>query len=170
MRGRIWAVATALAGTALVVAPAEGATEMVLKVGNDQFAFVDAGAPGLSVGDSYVYSDTLSRDGRVVGDDGGTCQVTHVAGTTATTNCVLSLRLPEGQITAQALWVRGTSPLRMAITGGTGHYRDAGGELVATDIQTPDETYRITLFNGRHGRRAPGTSTRRGNGSGDRRR
>ncbi|SDM42921.1 allene oxide cyclase barrel-like domain-containing protein [Allokutzneria albata] len=151
MRTRIWVAAIALAGTALAATPAAGVTEMVIKVGNDQFAAVDTGPPGLSVGDSYVYSDTLSRDGRVVGDDGGTCQVTHVTGTTATTNCVLSLRLPEGQITAQALWVRGTTPLRMAITGGTGRYRDASGELVATDIQTPDETYLITLFNGRHG-------------------
>ncbi|MFB9907595.1 allene oxide cyclase barrel-like domain-containing protein [Allokutzneria oryzae] len=145
MRKAVWVGVSVLVGAVVVAAPAAGTTDLTLQVGNDQFATIDVGAPGLSVGDSYVYSDKLSRNGTVVGDDGGTCQVTHVSGTTATTNCVLSLRLPEGQITAQALWVRGTSPLRMAITGGTGVYRDASGELVATDIQTPKETYRVTI-------------------------
>lgn len=68
-----------------------------------------------------------------------------MVGTVITTNCQLSLSLPKGQLTAQALWVRGSTPLIMPITGGSGAYVGARGELTATDINTPKERYRIKL-------------------------
>ncbi|TYB41075.1 allene oxide cyclase barrel-like domain-containing protein [Actinomadura chibensis] len=117
-----------------------------LNVRNDQYAFVDLGAPGASVGDRYVFSDTLSGDAD--GEDGGSCEIVRVDGAKITTSCVISLRLPRGALTVQALWVRGTGPLTMAVTGGTGDYRDARGELVATDIQTPHEAYRLRVLAG----------------------
>jgi hypothetical protein len=46
--------------------------------------------------------------------------VTKLDGAKITTNCVLSVQLPDGQITAQSLWTKGTDTVRMAITGGTG--------------------------------------------------
>ncbi|QXJ25672.1 hypothetical protein AGRA3207_007198 [Actinomadura graeca] len=61
---------------------------------------------------------------------------------------MISLRLPRGALTVQSLWVRGADPLTMAITGGTGAYRNARGELVATDIQTPHEAYRLRILLG----------------------
>ncbi|TRV76677.1 hypothetical protein FKN01_18015 [Streptomyces sp. 130] len=120
-------------------------TVIDLAIGNDGVNQTDVGAPGLSVGDEFVYADTLYRDGRRVGEDGSSCQVTRVEGERITTSCVLSVLLPEGQITAQSLWTKGTDTVRMAVTGGTGAYRGASGELTCNDIQTPRETYHIEL-------------------------
>ncbi|MFF8592999.1 hypothetical protein ACF061_16490 [Streptomyces sp. NPDC015220] len=87
----------------------------------------------------------MFRDGRQVGEDGSSCRVTGLDGAKITTNCVLSVRLPDGQLTAQSLWTKGSDTVRMAVTGGTGAYRGATGELTCNDIQTPHETYHIVL-------------------------
>lgn len=144
------AVATgvlALGMSSVLAVPAQARSGKVidLAVGNDGVVHTDVGAPGLSVGDEFVYADKLFRDGKQVGEDGSSCQVTKVDGSKIVTNCVLSVRLPDGQLTAQSLWVKGTDTVRMAITGGTGAYRGATGELTCNDIQTPHETYRIAL-------------------------
>ncbi|MFF3500314.1 hypothetical protein [Streptomyces sp. NPDC003247] len=120
-------------------------TVIDLAIGNDGVVQTDVGDPGLSIGDEFVYADTLYRDGRRVGEDGSSCQVTRVDGERITTDCVLSVQLPEGQITAQSLWTKGADMVRMAVTGGTGAYRGATGELTCSDIQTPQETYHIEL-------------------------
>ncbi|MER6379204.1 allene oxide cyclase barrel-like domain-containing protein [Streptomyces sp. NPDC001118] len=116
-----------------------------LAVGNDGVVQTDVGAPGLSVGDEFVYADKLFRGGKQIGEDGSSCQVTKLHGSKIVTNCVLSVQLPDGQLTAQSLWTKGSDTVRMAITGGTGAYRGATGELTCNDIQTPHETYRISL-------------------------
>ncbi|WP_030682988.1 allene oxide cyclase barrel-like domain-containing protein [Streptomyces sp. NRRL B-1347] len=130
-----------------LTAPAQASTKEVIElaVGNNGVVHTDVGTPGLSVGDEFVYADKLSQGGRQIGKDGSSCQVTELKGSKITTNCVLSVQLPKGQITAQSLWVKGSDTVRMAITGGTGAYRGATGELTCNDIQTPKETYRITL-------------------------
>ncbi|GAA1925764.1 hypothetical protein GCM10009837_58900 [Streptomyces durmitorensis] len=137
----------ALGISSVLTVPAQATSEKVidLNVGNNGVVHTDVGAPGLSVGDEFVYADKLSRGGKQIGEDGSSCQVTELHGSDTTTSCVLSVRLPEGQLTAQSLWVKGSDTVRMAITGGTGAYRGATGELAAKDIQTPHETYRITL-------------------------
>ena len=122
-----------------------GSEVLRLRVLNDQFAAPEHGAPGPDVGDQFVFSDWLHDGDRRVGQDGGTCQVSHVDGGKVMTFCTVVLQLEGGQIVSQALWERGTSPLRMAVTGGTGDYRGVRGELEARDIQTPNETYTITL-------------------------
>ncbi|EYT81979.1 hypothetical protein CF54_16115 [Streptomyces sp. Tu 6176] len=143
----VGAVVLALGVSFALTLPARAGSERIidLAIGNDGVVQSDVGAPGLSVGDEFVYSDTLFRDGRRVGEDGSSCQVTKLAGAQITTNCVLSVRLPEGQLTAQSLWVKGSDTVRMAVTGGTGVYRGATGELACNDIQTPRETYHIVL-------------------------
>ncbi|QBS45113.1 hypothetical protein [Nocardia sp. CS682] len=72
-----------------------------------------------------VFSGNAIKDGRKVGRGGGTCQAIHVDGEKVTTQCLLTMQLESGSVTMQALWVRGSSPLDMAITGGTGSYLDA---------------------------------------------
>ncbi|GAA4113119.1 allene oxide cyclase barrel-like domain-containing protein [Streptomyces hundungensis] len=116
-----------------------------LAVGNNGVVRTDVGAAGLSVGDEFVYSDKLFRDGKQIGEDGSSCQVTRLEGGNPTTNCVLSVQLPDGQLTAQSLWTEGSHTARMAVTGGTGAYRGATGELTCNDIQTPHETYHVVL-------------------------
>lgn len=114
-----------------------------LQVLRDSNSYLDLGAQGVSVGDEYIYANVLGRHGRPVGTDGSSCLVTSIDGGKVTTNCVLSVKLPEGQITAQSLWTTGDSTLRMAITGGTGAYRGATGELTCNDILTAKETYHV---------------------------
>ncbi|MGW7082788.1 allene oxide cyclase barrel-like domain-containing protein [Streptomyces sp. NPDC054871] len=137
----------ALGISAALTVPAQATSEKVidLDVGNNGVVHTDVGAHGLSVGDEYVYADKLSRGGEQIGEDGSSCQVTELRGSDVTTSCVLSIQLPKGQLTAQSLWVKGSDTVRMAITGGTGAYRGASGELAAKNIQTLKETYRITL-------------------------
>lgn len=116
-----------------------------LDVKNDQYGAVDLGAPGPSVGDLDAYSGTAIRDGRTVGHGGGACQVTRVDGADITMQCVLTMRLERGSVTMQALWVRGANPLDMAVTGGTGAYREARGTVRFWDIATPQERARAEI-------------------------
>ena len=131
----------------MVAMPSEAADRQVfdLEVLQDNNSLADVGATGLSVGDEYVYANVLGRNGKPVGTDGSSCLVTAIDGDKVTTNCVLSVRLPDGQITAQSLWSTGDPAVSMAITGGTGAYRGASGELTCYDILTPEETYHIDL-------------------------
>lgn len=116
-----------------------------LGVENDQYAAPDLPPAGTSVGDLYVYSGWLLKDGHRVGQGGGSCQVVQVDGAKVTTQCVLTGRLEQGSLTMQALWVTGESPLDMAITGGTGAYRDAQGVVRVWDIATPNERMRAEI-------------------------
>ena len=137
----------ALGVSSVLAVPAQAGSQKVidLDVGNDGVVQTDVGRHGLSVGDEFIYADKLFQGGKQVGQDGSSCQVTKLDGEKSTTNCVLSVQLPDGQITAQSLWTKGTDTVRMAVTGGTGAYRGATCELTCNDIQTPHETYRITL-------------------------
>ncbi|MET8758989.1 hypothetical protein [Lentzea sp. NPDC004782] len=116
-----------------------------LAVENDQYAAPDLPPTGTSVGDLYVYSGWLLKDGRRVGQGGGSCQVIQVDGAKITTQCLLTARLERGSLTVQSLWVTGESPLDMAITGGTGAYRDAQGTVRVWDIATPNERMRAEI-------------------------
>lgn len=143
-----------LAGGALSAYGAETSTAsrpapteiLELAVENDQYAAPDLPPAGASLGDLYVYSGWLLKDGRRVGQGGGSCQIVHLDGTKITTQCVLTARLEQGSLTAQSLWVTGESPLDMAITGGTGAYRDAQGTVRVWDIATPDERMRAEII------------------------
>jgi hypothetical protein len=105
---------------------------------NSQESSVDLGAPGPSVGDRFSVFGDLVRNGKQVGVAGYEC-VTLLftpgpdpAGPpeAATDQCVGTLSLPKGQITVQGLVDRtGPVPVTIAITGGTGAYRTAHGEL-----------------------------------------
>ena len=145
--GAVAAGALALGASAVLAVPAQATPGRVidLDIGNDGVVHTDVGEHGLSVGDEFVYSDKLFKGGKQVGEDGSSCQVTKLVGERTTTNCVLSVQLPDGQLTAQSLWTKGSDTVRMAVTGGTGAYRGATGELTCDDIQTPHETYRIEL-------------------------
>jgi hypothetical protein len=129
-----------------VQTPAEGRVEVLeLKVETDQYAAPDLDRAGMSVGDMDVYSGNAMKDGRKVGHAGGSCQVTHIAGEKITTHCLITMQLERGALTVQSLWVKGTSPLDMAITGGTGAYRDARGTVRFWDIATPSERLRAEI-------------------------
>ncbi|MET8777637.1 hypothetical protein ABZV58_21755 [Nocardia sp. NPDC004654] len=111
----------------------------------DQLAGADLDKPGASLGDLTVYSGGIHQDGRQIGHGGGACQNVHIEGAEITMQCVLTAQLERGSLTMQAVWVQGTSPLDLAITGGTGAYRNATGIARFWEIGTPNERMRAEI-------------------------
>jgi hypothetical protein len=109
-----------------------------------QTNFLDLGKKGLSPGDQFTQADALFMNGKRVGSDGFACTLTRVTGDFFQTQCLLTLRLPKGQITAQTLNSSTAKTFVFAITGGTGAYRDAGGYI--TSPVTEATTFPVTLF------------------------
>ncbi|MFE6757070.1 hypothetical protein ACFVDQ_26250 [Streptomyces sp. NPDC057684] len=117
-----------------------------LKVQNDQYEAVDLGPAGPSLGDMDVYSGTAVQDGRRVGRGGGSCQVIHIDAGETTTQCLLTMEVERGSLTMQSLWTKGAStPLDMAITGGTGAYSSARGTVRFWGIGTQEERARAEI-------------------------
>jgi allene oxide cyclase-like protein len=99
---------------------------------------LDFGATGPSVGDRFIVFGTVTRKGKTEGSGGYECVTmlfTPGPSPTAepaalTDQCTATLALKKGQITVQGLVDRtGPVPVTLAITGGTGAYRTAHGEL-----------------------------------------
>jgi hypothetical protein len=90
-----------------------------------------------SQGDLHTFAGDLFRHGKKIGTDGGSCTVLRFERPSVTAQCVATLSLPKGQVTVQGL-VAFTDPGKVrfvhAVTGGTGAYRTAHGELVGQTI------------------------------------
>ncbi len=117
-----------------------------------QEAEIDLGTSGFTIGDRFVESQNLFRGDERVGVGGIDCVLVAFrpgpdpAGEpeAATAQCVATASLPQGQITVQGLIdVTEPGPFTLAITGGTGAYRTAHGEVEVTE-ESP-EVDRITL-------------------------
>src|SRR6266705_3606087 len=95
---------------------------------------------GFGFGDEITFHDLLFSHGRQAGDEGGSCVI--VDGSQLLANCTEVIRLHNGTITAQFL---NAPPPRkhLAVTGGTGIYRNAGGE--GTLVESGNGTGRLTL-------------------------
>jgi hypothetical protein len=81
----------------------------------------------IALGDEIVFHDQLFAKGRQVGDQLGSCVIVDVT-PELLANCTLVIRLPGGTITGQFASVPGPAPKALALTGGTGTYRNVGGE------------------------------------------
>jgi hypothetical protein len=113
---------------------------------------------GPSLGDSNVFSETITQNGKNVGLAGGICttiKVTTKAGkvATVTQQCVVTASLPKGQLTFQGIATfTNTGPVTtptFAITGGTGAYRTARGDITVSQLSNPNQTkIRVTLITG----------------------
>jgi hypothetical protein len=145
-------VATAVLAFGATVASAhgKGRQQTLRLVATDvQEEFVDVGAEGPSLGDQLVISETLARRGRDVGTAGVVCTITGAEPPyeVLTFQCVATLSLRNGQITLQGLIeVQGEDdpgPWTVAITGGTGAYRGAGGEAVVRDLSERTTLYKL---------------------------
>ena len=92
---------------------------------------------------------TTSTAAPQVGADGASCQIIDVVGPERLrVQCVASLSLPAGQLTAQGLPVvdeAGRDPFTLAITGGTGAYADAHGQVTVHPLDDQRSRYTITL-------------------------
>jgi hypothetical protein len=112
------------------------------------FPLLDLGEPGDSLGDQSVFSQDLFRGGEKVGVSGVVCTLVRLEPrVSATLQCVATARLPGGQITIQGLptFTDGPSTFRLAITGGTGSYREAHGVAIVEQVSETEEriTFRI---------------------------
>jgi len=122
-----------------------------------QFKQLDLGDIGFSLGDEIVLSDDLrtAKGGASIGSDGGVCTVVRVdnaATATGTLQCPVTLSLRDGQLFTVGLVHLANGGLTgtqvVAVSGGTGAFRAAQGEL-ALEFLTPTETkYTITLRRG----------------------
>ena len=117
---------------------------------------VDVGPSGLSLGDYFVATENLFRQGNKVGTDHAVCTLTRLAPPTGApkrfaAQCLVTLLLPEGQITLQGVRTGSLSaqqPPRftLAITGGTGAYTTAHGQVRIVDINATDSRLTLTLI------------------------
>ena len=156
MRIKRWSYPAVAAVIALAVpaaaAPAAGGGKgktLRLVAIQKQQQIIDLAPTGPSLGDQLVFSDTVYRDRREAGTDGVVCSITQVAPpyTVATYQCVATIRLRNGQITVQGLnefqGEGDPGPFRFAITGGTGAYTGASGEVVVRYDQTGKGYYTL---------------------------
>jgi hypothetical protein len=96
-----------------------------------------------SLGDGFVLSENLLRDGKKVGISGVVCTFVRLENPPSALQCQISARIGGSQLTLQGLAF--DQPRNVfAITGGTGRWRNAGGQVVVVDAG--DGTSDITLF------------------------
>jgi hypothetical protein len=132
--------------------------------------WLDLGDPGDSQGDQLHFTSDLIQPPRSgvgppppgagvpqemkIGEDGGVCSVARIVPDVATTyHCVGTNSLPLGQITTEGLvtYAAGEDvrqkPYSFAITGGTGKYRAARGQVTIKDLSATEVslTFRVIL-------------------------
>jgi hypothetical protein len=98
-----------------------------------QPTFIDTGNPGPSGGDLVVARDDVLRpNGSPAGTFTQTCTLVALASSpfTSTFECAGSITLKDGTITMEGPFVPAAPEQAAAITGGTGAYRTAHGEIV----------------------------------------
>jgi hypothetical protein len=96
-----------------------------------------------ALGDELVFHDQLLAKGKQVGDDLGSCVIASITASELLANCTLVIRLPGGNLTGQFVAIAGPAPRELALTGGTGSYRNAGGE--GTLVEFGNGKGRMTL-------------------------
>ena len=101
---------------------------------------IDAGKPGFSAGDMDLHSSPLTRGGKAFGWNTGSCLTTAVSSKSADQVCQILLNLPDGQIVTEGAvrsGMGGPSAFPLAITGGTGRYQTARGQVHVTPSDGP---------------------------------
>jgi hypothetical protein len=133
--------ALALAGTASAdtAATSHGSHDRTIRLVEAhkdlQPTFVDTGKPGPSVGDLVVARDEVLReDGSQAGTFRQTCTLTDLVGNpfTSTYECAGSIALKDGTITMEGPFTPSAPQNTAAITGGTGRYATARGEITVS--------------------------------------
>jgi hypothetical protein len=162
----VLALGVLVSGAAVANASGHGHGKRALKIvaTETQSEFLDLGTPGPSLGDELIISETLFRKGREVGTSGVVCTVTQAMAPydVLTFQCLATLSLKGGQVTLHGLIeVQGEDdpgPFRVAITGGTGKFRGAGGEATVRDVG--DRTiYKLFFVNQKKHRSHSGKKT-----------
>jgi allene oxide cyclase len=138
MRPAMWAVAAMLMG-----ASAAGAAEQLQLVERAiTDSTLDLGAKGDSVGDLLTFANPIydAADKMQVGSDQGYC-VRVIAG--KSWECIWTLTLKDGQITSEGPFFD-AGPSVLAVTGGTGKYVGAKGQLKLKSRDAKGSAYDFT--------------------------
>ena len=97
---------------------------------------VDVGKPGPSLGDMNVITEDVYRDGKRVGTSDIQCTVVRLQPPKFEVQCFNTTTLPGGQITSQGIVTSDQiekTPFQQAVTGGTGVYAGASGQLTVDE-------------------------------------
>jgi hypothetical protein len=152
MGKRLAAFGAAMALTALavgVVSPALGSSgddddrKQVIRVVSitTEEEFLDFGAEDFSLGDEFVISAELRKGGKEVGTFGGVCTITSLERQQA--QCVATASFTDGQITVQGLLSEEPETFVLPVTGGSGEFKGADGEVHVREVS---ETRDILTF------------------------
>jgi allene oxide cyclase-like protein len=125
-------VSFAAVSQASVPGPAKSQT-LVFKVVFSPFEPVQANNVRIpkspfALGDEIVAHDQLFSHGQDVGDDALSCVIVAAPPDALLANCTGIFRVPGGTIAIQTTAIPGPAPKQLAVTGGTGRYRNAGGD------------------------------------------
>jgi allene oxide cyclase len=110
--------------------------------------FTDLNSTGLSQGDLFVATNKLvapSDRSRVVGHEDDTCTLVAVTAAGGRFECTTTAFLGGGSVMAQGPFNVGGSA-RLAVTGGTGRYRNARGQVIARDLGNDKADLVFTLI------------------------
>ena len=114
---------------------------------NTESHFVDVGAKGDSLGDYFVFTHKLLRQGERVGHVSGQCTIVSVARVEPEPQCIVTTSLPGGVITALTLiGPHGvTGDIVQAITGGSGTFTGAEGHILIQGVTDVKEIWTFEL-------------------------
>jgi allene oxide cyclase len=126
----------------LAAAPAFAAQELKMVEHATTDATTDTGAAGDSAGDILTFANEVfdADDKAKIGTDQGVCFRT-VPGKAY--ECFWTVNLEKGQITVEGPFLDSGDSV-LAITGGTGDYAGAQGEMALSAIGTEGKAYNFT--------------------------
>ncbi len=151
--GALGAVIAVVALAVGIVLPAAGSTghaaqDQTIRVTavDTELNLLDLGGAGFALGNEIVFSQKLLQGANQIGHAGAVC--TEVSVVRQEAQCIATYSFAGGQITGQALVILGsTAPYAGSITGGTGKYEGAKGEL---DVQYVSHSEGILTFHLEH--------------------
>ena len=112
------------------------------------FAKVDLGDPGDSVGDQQIITMDVFQGTKRVGESHVVCTTVRLDANGSIGQCENVTSLPAGQITATGLVTSAQeeqAPFTQAITGGTGAYKQAHGQLTVSEAGPQPATLTFDL-------------------------
>jgi hypothetical protein len=100
-----------------------------------------------SPGDLLIYAFELwnASETQRAGDAHAVCTMVRVSGTELTAHCSATARLGGGTIESSGLLKQPGTTTRLAVTGGTGRYDEADGQLTLTALDELATRLRVDL-------------------------
>ncbi len=134
---RPWGKGPAPTATAEPATP-KGATRLVVIGREADFTIIDTAPVGDSPGDQILFTDTLlDQAGRRIGRDEARCTIMFGDDVLCDATFVLD---GKGQLTIEG------ATLTCAVTGGTGEFKKARGQLHETFLPTGEFRFVFTLY------------------------